>query len=316
MLHINIMEELKIRILENTGCFLTPNYSYFSMPRKQLLDTFLPNKFTYKIVDSQEKADICISSIQLSDKSLLRKEEVNILICVENCKHWPWYTHYNKYGDYSNDMIDIFIYNHISSIYKNTIETVAIPTVYMRINHYKMVKNYYEQLPQLNCPFSSKKFCLIINKSGLNDNINKFVNMLKPYGGVDYMGLYDEKISRASCYNSIEMLEVFNLYKFIVCFENSYNDGYITEKIFNGFLAKTIPIYSGSAIVDKFLNTESFINIPEHTFNTFDMSIIKRLKDNEKDYNNMINLDKISRNYNDEGYMNDMTCIIESKLNI
>lgn len=316
MLHINMVEKLKIRILENTGCFLTPNYSYFSMPRQQLLDTFLPKKFTYKIVDSGEKADICILSIQLSEKSLLRKEEVNILICVENCKKWDWYPHHNKYGDYSNDMIDIFIYNHISSIYKNTVETVAIPTVYMRINHYKMVKNYYEQLQQLNCPFSSKKFCLIINKSGLNGNINKFVKMMKSYGEVDYIGIYHEKIASASCYNSVELLEVFNLYKFIICFENSYNDGYITEKIFNCFLAKTIPIYSGSPIVEKFLNIESFINIPEHNFDTFDMSIITELRDKEEQYNNMIKMNKISNNYNDEGYTDEMINIIETKLHI
>jgi hypothetical protein len=284
------------------------------MPRKQLLDTFLPNKFTYTIVDSREKADICISSIQLSEKSLLRREEVNILICVENCKKWDWYPHHNKYGDYNNDMIDIFIYNHISSINKNTVDTVAIPTVYTRINHYKMVKNYYETLPQLSCPFSSKKFCLVINKSGLNGNINKFVNILKPYGEVDYIGIYSEKIAKASCYNIIEMLEVFNLYKFILCFENSYNDGYVTEKIFNCFLAKTIPIYSGSAIVEKFLNTDSFIDVPEHKIDTFDTSIIERLVNNEEEYNSMINMDRISANYNDECYTNDMTCIIERKL--
>lgn len=311
------MRELKIRILEETGCFLQPSvHSYYHMPRKQLLDIFFPTEFTYTLVERDDKADICISSIQLSDKSLLRQEEVNIIICIENCTNWTHYNHYNNYGDYGNDMIDIFIYNHISSMYKNINQTIAIPTLYMRINYYNSVKNYYELLPQLSCPFNSKKFCLLINKSNLNSNIYKAFDMLKPYGEVDNINMYNEKITTVSCYNSVELLEVFNLYKFIICFENSYNDGYVTEKIFNCFLAKTIPIYYGSPIVDKFLNTDSFINIPNGTLETFDVSVIEKLRDNEEQYNNMINMNKISDHYNDEDYTENMVNIITNKLEI
>jgi hypothetical protein len=285
------------------------------MPRQQLLDTFLPNEFTYTIVEQNDQADICISSIQLSDKSLLRINEVNIMICIENCSKWPFYSHYNKYGNYGDDMIDIFIYNHISSIYKNNNKCITIPTIYMRINHYNLIKNYYYSLSQLNCPFTSKKFCLVINKSGLNNDINKLADILKQYGQVDYLSMYNDKIVNASCYNSIQLLEVFSLYKFIICFENSYNDGYITEKIFNCFLANTIPIYSGSPIVHNFLNTDSFINIPPNTLDTFDSSIIEKLKNNETLYNNMIHMNKISPNYNDENYKKNLINIIQNKIN-
>jgi hypothetical protein len=309
------MTELKIRILEDTGCFLQPqNNTYFHMPKEQLVSIFLPNEFTYIFVDKDDKADICISSIQLPHKSLLRENEVNIMICIENCKRWNWYVHYKNYREYDNNSIDIFIYNHISSLYKKTDKIVGIPTVYMRINYYNSIKNYYEKLQQLSCSFRTKKFCLLINKSSLNNNINKFIDMIKIYGDLDHISMYNEKISNISCYNSIELLEIFNLYKFIVCFENSYNDGYITEKIFNCFLAKTIPIYSGSPIVDKFLNTDSFINIPEDQIDTFDMSIIDSLNNDEERYNNMININKISANYSDEEYKNEMVRIINNKL--
>ena len=50
------------------------------------------------------------------------------------------------------------------------------------------------------------------------------------------------------------------IYKFIICFENSKTPGYITEKIFNVFLAKCIPIYDGAPNVTSFINPKSFIS--------------------------------------------------------
>jgi hypothetical protein len=307
---------LKVRILERTGCFLEPyNGKYYHMPRQQLIHLFFPSGFGYMLVPPNEPADICLCSIQLPDKSFLRKEEVNIMICIENCKHWTHYVHYNKYGDYGDDMIDIYGYNHISSLYKQKDRTfVAIPTLYMRINYYNHVRSYYESLSSLKCSFDKKKFCLITNKSNLNNDIHKLVENLKKYGDVDHISMYDNKILNASCYNSLELLEVFNQYKFVICFENSYNDGYITEKIFNCFLAQSIPIYSGSMIVDKFLNTESFINILPNTIDKFDFSTIEILKDDEDKYNEVIKKNKICSSHNDENYIKEMINVITTKL--
>jgi hypothetical protein len=287
------------------------------MPRTQLMSLFLPHTFSYIIVPHNEPADICICSIQLSDKSLLRKDEINIMICIENCKHWTHYMHYNKYGDYGDDMIDIYCYNHITSIYKpinNSI--IAIPTVYMRINYYNDIKSHYESIASLKCPFNNKKFGLIINKSNLNKNIFKVVETLKNYGRIDHISMYDNTIMHASCYNSVELLEVFSQYKFIICIENSFNDGYVTEKIFNCFLAKVIPIYSGSTMVNKFLNTDSFINVPSDEIDNVDLSIVETLRDNEDKYNEFVNKNKISSTYDDENYMNEMVNVIEYKLKL
>ena len=39
--------------------------------------------------------------------------------------------------------------------------------------------------------------------------------------------------------------EVFNNYTYSICVENSVADGYITEKLFDGYYSETIPIYFG-----------------------------------------------------------------------
>jgi len=48
-------------------------------------------------------------------------------------------------------------------------------------------------------------------------------------------------------------------YKFAMCMENAATPGYFTEKLFNAYLAETIPIYWGDPRVNELVNTEAFI---------------------------------------------------------
>lgn len=50
-------------------------------------------------------------------------------------------------------------------------------------------------------------------------------------------------------------------YKYYLCFENAVADGYITEKIFDCFKAKTIPIYWGAPNVRKYIPYDCFIDM-------------------------------------------------------
>jgi hypothetical protein len=276
---------VKIRILEKTGCFLdSDNKSHYQMGKPLFLDMFFPEE-KCEIVPEEEKADICVFSIQLQDKSLLRSDEINILISLENCSNWPFYSHYNKYGDYENDMVDVFIYNHKNKLVEN-LNFLSIPTVYFRLDYFESIKNKLS----VKKPFKEKHFCLVINKSGLNTEISELANILKKYGKVEHISFFDTLLSNKSCYNDPQLLEVLSLFKFIICFENSYTDGYITEKIFNCFLAGTIPIYKGAPDIKTFINTESFINPRETDF----LDKIIALNKSEVLYDKMVNSKKIT----------------------
>jgi alpha(1,3/1,4) fucosyltransferase len=55
--------------------------------------------------------------------------------------------------------------------------------------------------------------------------------------------------------------EVLSRYRFSICYENAYNiDGYITEKIFDCFLAGTVPIYLGAANITTHVPAQCFID--------------------------------------------------------
>lgn len=56
--------------------------------------------------------------------------------------------------------------------------------------------------------------------------------------------------------------EIMSQYKFVIAFENTDTEDYVTEKLFHAFYAKTIPIYMGAPNVDEFLPSQkSIINV-------------------------------------------------------
>lgn len=273
----------------------------------QFIDYFLPKKYTYKVVDnSVTVADICIVSIKPLEGSdytvkKFNDNEINILVSTENNNYWPWVKVENDYVDH----IPIYFYNHIPDLL-NTPNYLAIPTAYAYINYL----NKY-QSNKYNTSFSDKKGVLIINKSGLNREINIIAKIIQENGiSVDHISLYTNEISSVSCYHSHELLSVFNRYKFIICVENSYTSGYMTEKIINCFLANTIPLYKGATNIATYINPDSFVDIrdPDWTDKLIE------LNNNEELYNQMLNSQKISPTYDNGNYMEKLEKRLASEL--
>jgi hypothetical protein len=95
----------------------------------------------------------------------------------------------------------------------------------------------------------------------------------------------------------VELLDVFNQYKFVFVSENSIADGYITEKIFNCLFARTIPIYYGSKKISKYINQRAFIEVDLDNLSGTREAINAQLVSGD-----MIDAPKIADNYNDENY--------------
>lgn len=290
---------LKVRFINNADITTTKidNITkYHELPKSQFLDIFMPTIKKYKIVEEYEESDICIVGTQHIDNSLLRENEFNIFFTVENFSAGRnHYQHYNKFGRNGNTMIDLYIYNDITIPTNN-----MIPSILLRISYFNKLTNinnklYYEKAREfynkLNTPFQEKKFCLFISQNMLNPNKEQILNTLCKLGDIDFLHViakHNIKLQTANCFNSFELLNLFNKYKFIICFENSKTPGYITEKIFNVFLSKSIPIYDGDPEVDKFINNNTYISFDEYTNKKVEL-----LMNNETLYNNIINRDKV-----------------------
>jgi hypothetical protein len=77
-------------------------------------------------------------------------------------------------------------------------------------------------------------------------------------------------------------------YKFVMSFENSSYPGYNTEKLVDGFISKTIPIYWGDTNVNSDYNPKSFLSY--HDYNNQDILIEKilELDNDDSKYNQML----------------------------
>ena len=57
-----------------------------------------------------------------------------------------------------------------------------------------------------------------------------------------------------------EKLQTLSNYKFCICLENSVADGYISEKIYDCFKAKCVPIYFGAPNIARYIPSSAFID--------------------------------------------------------
>ena len=315
---------LRVRFSEKKNQLITNEVEkYFEMHDEQCIAQFLPKRFTYTIVDETEEADICFCGVQHEDNNLLRDNEINIFLSVENlgCDR-THYKFHNKFGDMGNDKIDVFIHNHFAEPFFDDVITdtngdpmlftkdypTVIPTSLFRMRFYYESIPDFENIP--NCNFEDKKFCLFISKNDLNQNKTLCASALLKIGDVDFiMQKQFEYLINKPCLHGLDLIKLFNEYKFIICFENSNTPGYITEKIFNVFLAKSIPIYDGAQNITTFINPRSFIKFDERCFQK-----IKMLNVSKELYERVIAEHKLIRNPNDPILESYLDHHIETKL--
>lgn len=101
-----------------------------------------------------------------------------------------------------------------------------------------------------------------------------------------------------------DKIAILTQYKFCICFENMSNiNGYITEKIFDCFKARCIPIYYGASNITGYIPSNTFIDFRQ--FKDFDEMYAYLKKMNEKTYNEYLsNIEKFlnSRQLKKWGY--------------
>jgi alpha(1,3/1,4) fucosyltransferase len=128
-----------------------------------------------------------------------------------------------------------------------------------------------------------KKFCcIIISNESAFERID-FFKKLSKYKKIDCFG----KTSLTNSDNNLlpkcwtENPEFLSQYKFVISFENSFEEEYITEKLVNTLLGKAIPVYRGAPNVSEYFNTDAFINYEDYGKNYDQM--IRKIIELDKD---------------------------------
>lgn len=108
--------------------------------------------------------------------------------------------------------------------------------------------------------YISRDFCGMVVSNKYADPIrDNFFEQLSQYRVISSGGRYKNNIDQPNGVSN--KIEFMGKHKFSLCFENSSHPGYYTEKLVEGFAAKTVPIYWGDPNIEKIFNANAFINL-------------------------------------------------------
>jgi len=140
-----------------------------------------------------------------------------------------------------------------------------------------------------------EKFCCMIVSNGNVDARNKIFQMVNQYKRIDSAGKYMNNMADVELdydYTSEELIKFIAQYKFMICFENTIEGTYITEKIVNPFLARTIPIYFGTSYCNQVFNKDAFLSLEDESERSYN-TLLERIK--ELDYDDTKYLDMVNQ---------------------
>ncbi len=149
-----------------------------------------------------------------------------------------------------------------------------------------------------------EKFCCMIVSNGHVESRNKILRLVNQYKRVDSAGKYMNNMVEADvvldcAYTSEEFIKFIAQYKFMICFENTIEGTYITEKIINPFLARTIPIYFGTNYCTHVFNKDAFLYLEDESERSYHALLerIKELDDDDTKYLQMANAPVFNPNF-------------------
>ena len=108
------------------------------------------------------------------------------------------------------------------------------------------------------------KFCIFIVSNGSSQHRNNAFEWLSSYKHIDSAGKYKNNmgdvIPAGSGGAEDAKLTLMKSYKFNLCYENTIEPGYVTEKILQAKAAGCIPIYRGDPLVEQEFDVKGFID--------------------------------------------------------
>jgi hypothetical protein len=141
---------------------------------------------------------------------------------------------------------------------------------------------------------------------------NKFLEQLEKYVPVFYGGSFKNNIGYTvgGDHNSHELIHFIKQHKFVITMENSEEDYYITEKICNGLFAGTIPVYWGSPNVNKYINSNRFLQLNNDSYDEIYRIINTMITMDDTTYLNMVNADILINTNMIDTLVNDITTVL------
>lgn len=205
------------------------------------------------------------------------------------------YTHFKKIYSYNDKLVDnnrifkFFLPNKIpgSISFKPEQKTKFCCMILSNKHKTHPLELYSERLRAINWFETNHQSAFDFYGQGWGLTLPMKINQLKTV----IQPVYNLFVSRHQSYRGTvqSKLDVLRNYKFSICYENASIPGYISEKIFDCFLAGCVPVYLGAPNITDY--------IPENTFI------------DERDFPDYAQLFKYLKNMPDEEYNGYLTAI-------
>lgn len=135
-----------------------------------------------------------------------------------------------------------------------------------------------------------RKFCSYLSSNpSQKSNRDKIVESIAKYKDVTSGGKHNNNIG----YIVKDKIDFISNFKFNIAAENAIYNYYTTEKIYQAFLAKTIPIYIGNPLISKEFNPKAFIDFNEFSSTDDFLKFIQKVDQDDSLWLEMINQPKV-----------------------
>jgi hypothetical protein len=250
----------------------------------------------FVFVDDMEHANVLFESVFAPSIVSLKQWKYKLHYSGESLArtdlYYPNKSYYETYdvvlcshGSVRDNIIDcpLFVYYCYGSSRLDRLQPI-----------YRYIKAYW---------FIPEKFCCMIVSNGNVEARNKIFHLVNQYKNVDSAGKHMNNMvdTELDChYTSEEFINFIAQYKFIICFENTIEGTYITEKIINPFLARTIPIYYGTNYCNQVFNKDAFLCLEDESERSYRALLekIKELDDDDTKYLQMVNQNVFNPSFN------------------
>lgn len=244
----------------------------------------------FELTDNIDKANILLESCFGSSISNTKKWDKKIYFSGESWK-------------VNEDNYDIILKSSYSI--QNIID---LPLCVYYIHNNNFLNKLISRPEIINIP---PKFCCFCVSNGNSFPRNNMFSIINSYKKVDSIGKFNNNVGFNIDYPywSTEYIDFIKQYKFIICFENSFADTYVTEKIVNAQLANIIPIYWGTPHVKNIFNENSMIYLSNENLESEYINVLNKVIELDQDdskYLEFVNRDILQQKYFESNYSIDV----------
>lgn len=246
-------------------------------------------------LENNKETAISFYSVFGSKKKLLADSGKKIFFSGENMQGNTILSVIKKYADYCLDQVDLAMgFDEIDNpkylrfplwityLIKPTDNLADIKSKINEINN---------QLTRKNT--TREEFAVQISRHDINGIRSKMVNIAIQVAPVKCAGKFMNNTSDLKEHYHDDKVEYMKNFKFNICPENASQKGYVTEKIFESFIAGCIPIYWGGGkkelVEPKIINQEAFIYYTEGKEDEL-IEQVKALYTDKKKYEDFISI--------------------------